>query len=465
MNQSFPDGSPSNRKFVKSILQNIISSIQKISSTIKWRKSFLLLQPFIVIIGFAVLVFSGCKDADEIGLDALPNGDQLGTAFSDTATINTKILLEDSLIGDELSSQLLGSIKDPVFGLSTASIFSQINLGGTPAFGTNPIADSIVLILSYNGYYGDTSEMQTATVYKLTEDMHVDSTYYTSRTFTYDPTSIGSQTFLPAPNSKVILASNTTDTLSAQLRIKLDNSVATDILAQSSTVFTSNDTWLNYFKGLYIAASPVTNSGKGAISSFSFFSSVVRLYFHNDTISKNYSFPLSNARLNSFTHDYTGTSIQNQLMSGVSDSLAYVQGNAGVKTKISLPFLKHFTDSGSIVVNRAELKITAQNSATLLFPVPTSLLLTTLSNTGTNIFPIDYYESTGYYGGAYYSTNRTYTFNIARQVQRILDGVNNSTDFYIVVAGAGVIPNGVTIGSGTNQDYRLKLSLYYTKIN
>ena len=462
MNRSFPDASPSLGKFVNTSLQNIKKSTINISSTIRWRKSFLLLPSLLIALSF----FSGCKDADEIGLDALPNGDQLGTAVSDTATIVTTILREDSLIGDELSSQLIGSINSPTFGLSTANVYSQLVLSGTPAFGTNPIADSIVLILAYNGIYGDSSQQQTATVYQLTEDMHVDSTYYTSKTFAYNSTAIGNETYTPSMKS-VVLASDTTDTLSSQLRIKLNNSVANDILAQSGTsVFTSNDTWMAYYKGIYIASTPIVNSGQGAISSFSFFASAVKLYFHNDTVPKSYSFSLSNARLNNFTHDYTGTNIANQLAAGgTTDSLAYVQGNSGVKTKISLPYLKHFKDSGSIVVNKAELKITAQNSVQRFYPVPTNLLLTTVSNTGTNIFPIDYYESTGYYGGSYYSTNRTYTFNIARQVQRIIDGTNNSTNFYLVVAGAGVTSNGVVIGSSSNADYRLKFTLYYTKIN
>jgi hypothetical protein len=465
MNQSFPDVSPSKGKFVKSLLQNLKNNKLKISSTSRWRKSFLLHNPFVLLTAIAFVVTSGCKDPDEIGLDALPNGDQLGTVFSDTATIYTSIELEDSLNGDELSAQLLGSYDDAIFGITTASIYTQLNLTGTPTFGTNPVADSIVLILGYSGHYGDTTVQQNATVYKLTEDMHVDSSYYTSKAFSYDPIAIGSKQFTPFPTTKIQLLPDTTY-LGAQIRIPLDIQLANDFIAQGGTsVYSSNSNFLAYFKGIYIAADPINTVGQGSLSSFSFFNSYVTVYFHNDTVAKSYNFSLANARVNSFSHNYAGTPVEAQLNAGVSDSIAYIQGASGVKTKLSIPYLKHFIDNGSIVVNKAELKVTAQNSAPALFPVPPSLLLTTAANDGAVIFPIDYYESVGYYGGSYNSTDRTYTFNIARQVQRILDGVNNSTDFNLVAAGGGVVPNGVVIGSSTNTSYKLKLSLYYTKIN
>ncbi len=461
MNRLFPDASPSKGNLVKTILQNLTKSTLKTSSTLRWRKSFLIVQPLLV----GILLFSGCKDPDDIGLDVLPPGDQLVTVFSDTTTIINTVLAEDSLQTDELSSQLLGCINDATFGLSTASVFAQVNLAGTPSFGTTPIADSIVLILGYNGYYGDTTESQTVSVYKLTDNMHVDSTYYDFSTFAFDPAPLGSTTFLPAPLSRVVLASDTTDTLGAQLRIKLDNSLATDFLAQNGQAsLNSNAEWLAYFKGLNISTAPNATLGRGAISSFSFFSSALVLYFHNDTTPKKYNFSLANARVNSFVHDYTGTPVGTLLSSGTTDSLCYVQGNSGVKTKISMPYLKHFIDSGSIVVNKAELVITAQGNVPALYPVASKFLLTTKNDAGANIFPIDYYESAGYYGGTYNSITNTYTFNIARQIQGILDGTYNSTDFYLVVAGAGVTPNRVVIGSSTNADYKMKLSLYYTKI-
>ena len=96
------------------------------------------------------------------------------TNFSDTTTVVTSTELDDSLLTDELSLQLIGKYNDPTFGTSTASVYTQVNLEGTPAFGINPIADSLVLCLAYAGYYGDTLPSQKIDVYQLTENMVIE---------------------------------------------------------------------------------------------------------------------------------------------------------------------------------------------------------------------------------------------------------------------------------------------------
>ncbi len=460
MNQKFPDASPSKGNLVKNNLQNLTNSTNKTSSTLWWRKSFLIIQPILA----GILLFSGCKDPDELGLNVLPPGDQLQTVFSDTSTLITTILQEDSLQTDELSLQLLGCINDPTFGIATASIYTQVSLAGTPAFGTNPVADSLVLVLGYNSIYGDTSENQSVNVYHLTGDMSIDSTYYSNSSFAFDPTPVGTATYKPSL-ADVVLPSDTTRKL-AQLRIALDTTLANVILSQNGlSSLSSNANWLTFFKGLKIESGSSVTSGKGAISAMNFFNSALTLYFHNDTVAKKYNFSLVNARVNNFTHNVAGSVVEPYLTSGTTDSLCFVQGMSGVKTKISLPYLKHFDDSGSIVVNKAELKITAQSTAPGLFPVASRLFLTTKSDAGLNTFPIDYFESSGYFGGEFNTSTNTYTFNIARQIQGILDGTYNNSDFYLVVASAGVIPNRVVIGSSTHANYKMKLSLYYTKIN
>ena len=137
---------------------------------------------------------------------------------------------------------------------------------------------------------------------------------------------------------------------------------------------------------------------------------------------------------------------------------------AGVKTKISFPYLKHFKDSGSILINRAELKITSDAGGAFT-PLPAQLILITRNSSGEKVFPIDYYESSGYYGGGLNPSTNVYTFNIARQIQRFVDGVVNNADFELIVASNGVIADRTVIKSGSNTTNRMKLSIYYTKLN
>ena len=434
--------------------------LKSISSASQWRKSFLL----VLTVAISSILFSGCKDENELGRDILPDGDYLNTIFSDTTQVLTSTVKEDSLRADELSLQLLGSDKNPVFGLSTASVYSQVNLEGTPTFSNLPQADSLVLILSYSGYYGDTSAQQTINVYRLSEDMRTDSSYYSNRSFTHDLTSIGSLNYLPQPFTKVVVDS---DTVAAQIRIRLDQSLADSIILLNGTpTLSSNADWLSYFKGLYIESMPV--NVQGAISYFSFFNSKMTLYFHDTTnvnVSKTYNFSLTGARLNHFEHDFTGYDAGNQLAdSTVNDSINYVQAMAGLKMKITFPFLKHFTDSGSILLNRAELKINA-TAPIIPYSLPQKMYLVIKDENGQNSFPLDYFESSSYYGGEINTTGDGYSFNITRQLQRYLDGVVDDTEFYLIIAASGVESTRAIIKSGSNPNSRMKLSLSYTKLN
>src|SRR2546425_812261 len=95
-----------------------------------FRFSLILILSFLIITG-------GCKKPEDLGLNVLPSSDPLGTPFSDTATILSVTTREDSLKSDELSRMVLGSYNEPEFGLSDASVFTQILLGNTPSLRSN----------------------------------------------------------------------------------------------------------------------------------------------------------------------------------------------------------------------------------------------------------------------------------------------------------------------------------------
>ncbi|MBK7852541.1 MAG: DUF4270 domain-containing protein [Bacteroidetes bacterium] len=371
-----------------------------------------------------IVLQPGCKDPDEIGLGVIPASDTLGVSASDTSTVWTRTVLEDTLRSDELSLQLLGSMNDDVFGKHTASIYTHAVLAGVPNFGGIRQADSLVLSLSYAGYYGDTTTLQNV----------------------------------------VVVAG---DSVSPQMRIPLSLALADSIMAlEGQSQLSTSDNFNAYFKGLYIRTDQAASPGSGSISYFNFSNSKLTLYYHNaDTVVKSYSFSLAGARVNSFSHDYTGTVVATQIAdSNAVDSLAFLQSMAGVKTKITLPFLKHFADSGSIVVNKAQLVLTSQAGTPIKFGVPSKLLLVAIDSVGGSYFPIDYYETGGYFGGNINSDGRTYTFNLARQIQRILDGRLRNDGFYLVVSGSSVQANRLVIGSGKNASYRATLKLYYTHL-
>lgn len=430
---------------------------KNISSASVWRKCF-----FPALLAFAFL--SGCKDSDEVGLTVLPESDPLSTAFSDTATIDCRVLTEDSVRGDELSASLLGAYGDPVFGKTKASIYAEVLLQGSPTFVNLSTVDSLVLQLFYSGYYADTTTAQTVTVYRLKENINPGSTYYSFKDFAREDQPIGTRAYVPQPYTRIVVDS---DTVSPQLRIPLDLALANEIVSLSGQpALSGNSSWRNYFKGIYIESEGNTASGKGCISTIDVFNSRLNLYYHDTTnTARVYQFTLTGGRVNRFEHEFGELAVGRQLRDSTDgDSLTYLQSMSGTKIKISMPFLKHFKDSGSIVVNKAELNITLTDGSTNGYPAPANLLVLALDESGNVGFPLDYFETSGYYGGGLDATTRTYRFNLARQVQAILDDRIGNNGFYLVISGSGVQAARAILGSGKNVSDRMKLKLYYTKL-
>ena len=417
-----------------------------------------------------LLLFSlgNCTKPEDIGLSTLPAEDLLYTDYSDSATILTTTVREDTLRADELSRILIGSIRSTDLGLTDAEYYGQVLLSSTPNLIADSSvgswgADSLVLALAYISAYGDTAVPQNIHVYRLTEDMSVDSSYYSNRTFTEEPIDLEyyGTPYEIRPTKPVTIGTDTNQT--PQLRIRLKDELRDSIFAMNSqTEFANNDNWKSYFKGLHIKLDPVSANG-GGILYFSPTNAATKmtLYYHEGTESKSYSFTLSGgARVNHTSHDYTNSNAGTQLANPtVQYDVNYLQPLAGLKTQLSFPFLKHFTASGSILINKAELVITVV-SDTL---APDNLLLLARNSSDKFEFPIDYYERS--YGGGYSPTAKTYTFGITRTIQRILTGTITDYGYTLNILGSMIAGNSAAIGSGEAPNSQMKLKLYYTKLH
>ena len=122
------------------------------------------------------MFFSCEKEPGEIGLAIQPPDDKLEVRYTDTSSLVSYSVIEDSVKTDEMSINLLGSMYDPVFGKTTASFATQLRMANAGVdFGVNPQVDSLVLSLVYVSYYGDLLTQQTLHIYELDEDIFIDS--------------------------------------------------------------------------------------------------------------------------------------------------------------------------------------------------------------------------------------------------------------------------------------------------
>ena len=145
----------------------------------------------------ALLLIFSCTDPNLIGLEVQPPSDGITITLS-SAKNNLKLstILEDSLRSDETSTILLGDMSyDYIFGESSADFATQFQLPFNNIDVGNPdtlIVDSVVLSLSYAGSYGNNDALNIQ-VYKLTESIFKDSSYYSNQELNYDSNSRSEQ--------------------------------------------------------------------------------------------------------------------------------------------------------------------------------------------------------------------------------------------------------------------------------
>src|SRR5690606_11578132 len=152
---------------------------------------------------FFLLTLVSCEEPTDIGLGLQGANNLLGTTYQTMEVEAGTVVQPDSILAFKNNPILIGKTTDGEFGTISASHYSEILLNGTAvSFDITPgtPADSLVLVLAYNGYYyGDTTVDMTVNVLKLDENFKDDNTYFTTSSIPTG-TSLGSATFKPRYN-------------------------------------------------------------------------------------------------------------------------------------------------------------------------------------------------------------------------------------------------------------------------
>ena len=113
---------------------------------------------------FSTLLFSACTriSTSELGLGLLPSMDAFNTKDTLLDVMTETLDRTDSMRVYVSDDHVLGNItNDPIFGTTNASMYFQLKPSFFPFFiaGSKDslVVDSAVLVLSYKGFYGDTS--------------------------------------------------------------------------------------------------------------------------------------------------------------------------------------------------------------------------------------------------------------------------------------------------------------------
>ncbi len=439
--------------------------------------------------GLILIIFYSCNEPNDLGMDLLPSNDLVRiNSLVETESISSYTFREYPIRTDEPSKSLLGVFNDPLFGKTEINFASQFRLQYQPDFGTNAVVDSVRLFLYYRFLYGDTTTMQRIKIYELDESLIIDTTSASGGSYDYpyyqdvdlksmaSPIQIGELEFTP----QVAQDSASGDTLYQLLKVPLDISLGEKLVNADSSQTKNNDVFLEYFKGLYIEAEKDDPEGGTVLyleasSRSSFQGSALLVYYNNDeniaeeepdTLYNAYVITNLCARVNSISHDYSGTPFETNLNNdtGPADSLIYVQATGGLKSKVLIDNLSLWRDSANTAINKAVLVFQVDTIASEIdkFPPPSQLLFTYINEDGDEYLPVDYAFSHIFYGGVLNTNNYTYSFNITQHLQRIIDGETENLGFFLTTAYKNSEAKRVVL-KGSSSKTGIRLIITYSK--
>jgi len=452
----------------------------------------------------SLFILNSCKNQDAVGLGVNTPG-QVNGNLVDTSTIIINTVPDDSVAtsgSTPLNKNPLGYFTDPIFGVSTSSLATDLNLPGNSAY-TLPsgtiIIDSARLVLKYAaGFYGDSiTSSYRVNVYTLNEKFVGGTTYYNTKKWNYNAQNlIGSLTFNARTHDSIkifSIVSGAPDTLMKvppQLRVPINPSFINSALFNaSSTVLASNAIFQNNVKGLYITLDQTKTTGAGGIFMLSPSDSLAVYYrtLSGPTIDTAVVYlPVTNMA-SQISHTYTAT-IQAELNNTTaSRNTFYLQGLGSLRAKVSFPNLlanirgKLLKKDSDIVLNRAELVITPGPGTYIPYgPIPKiSMYQLDIAHQRTSIQDAGNDPRSGgapVFGGYYNPNQNEYHFILTAYLQDLILGKTIDYGTYIapidntdvtavdIAVTPQVAARTVAVGTDKNSPYQIRLNIIYTKI-
>lgn len=428
-----------------------------------------------------LLAVSGCKKpTDEIGSDiGVVDGD-INSAFLDTFSIRAFTVREPSVRADRTSLLPFGSYFDPYYGITTSSMYLNFAITTSFSMPAAPVVDSVVLRVRYGTptYFGDIGKYKgpiNVTVYRLLERLTVQPTtagtvgYKSDQVFNIDNTPVGSATIVPNPYDSVLVG---TVREPAHLRVKLNNAFGTQLLTETPWIFNSTADFLDRFRGLYLKVTPAANFGDGGFVYLFPPGSGSRLsiYFHDNGVAREAVCRVTSdgtVWVAHHEHNYGVAVPPFQNMSGPvsGEQNLLIQPLSGTKVKLHLPYIKSFNADKSLGVNKAELVFPVDPSLVGSYAPSEQLLLARYSPATDSLYNLaDYVQSAGTNGGAYDAARKEYKFNITLHMQSVLAGLVENDTLVLEMANKTTRGNRVPLYGTQNAAGRVKLRIYYTKL-
>jgi hypothetical protein len=481
----------------------------------------------IAVILFTGFIFTACTriGTTDMGLGLLPSMDAFNTKDTILDVETETADRPDSVRFYGSDDNVVGNItNDAVFGTTTASMYFQLKPSYFPYYirGSKDsiIIDSAVLILSYKGFYGDSTKPVVLNLKRISAATPLipDTTYASNYPEVYniqtDATMANPYTldFTHVQDS----VKNRFENANNQIRIPL-NKTFTDLFFKtfdSTNAYKTDTTLRQYFPGFALSANASSNNNVLVRINLTDTNTKLALYYNSnsttagvrDTIVDYFKFTIyDNGYANFVKRNRTGSEAARHF--GIAkDSLVYVQTNPGTVVKVKVPGLKKFANK---IIHRAELiaeqaPVSSPNAYESRWTAPSYLFLgayDSASNLIRNV-PGDYQGTANSaqfirFGGRVvyktvqgYDNIATYNFDLSRYMQsvisrkdsafdlRIIAPVNDSLKYvppypYNLSGGVDYLSSyfanqpaigRVRLGGGSHSKFKMRLRVYYSDL-
>ena len=339
---------------------------------------------FIYLIFASSLLLMSCGKSTSIGSELQPQN--LGVVFTDTTSIKTSTVFVDTIATTNRELLLAGEYTDPYLGRVKARAFFNVQpFNNSFSFGSSPQFISATFALPINFSYGDTTQMQTLSVHRLTESINPQKVYRNKDVLAYEAIPIATATFKGSDAVFGRIEIPLTDEFRDAIVALANNSAATGLTQAQLDAFV---------KGFVIVP-----QGGEAIWGFRVTGQIpaaIEIRFRNELgTEQTYRIAVRNAvsaevdvsgerynsqRFNNVEVDRTGTSIETltqdyqSIPAEQTQNQTFIQESLGIFTKIEFPYLAEFVKNQTIAINRADLVVLPiEGTRTPFFKTPRRL--------------------------------------------------------------------------------------------
>ncbi|WP_029033961.1 DUF4270 domain-containing protein [Salinimicrobium terrae] len=277
---------------------------------------------------------------------------------------------------NNLPLNLLGVYSDEVFGIQEASVLSNLLLTtANPSFGTEPVIDSVVLAIPYfsheivedeevkyalDSIYGNSPIKLSVyesgyflNTYDPESDFEEAQKYYSNlepqiMSFANPDTLYENKSFIPSAEEReeyTVDAAGETDTvtMAPALRLKLDNNFFQSKIIDKagSSDLLNQGNFRNYFRGLYLKADEIDNSGTMMLLDLLHPNAGITIYYRTKVIDatdadedddveemievrRSYTLRFGGVRVNTFEQEVPQFDSENLYLKGGEGSMAII---------------------------------------------------------------------------------------------------------------------------------------------